>query len=150
MSHRPFTAEDLAAVHGLLPYTGQVLVGLLGPAAVDLINKLGGCEVPIPKRPDAPRWAELAAIIGDDGMRALAERYGGDIIAIPICRDARAELRARAIRAEFDRLTAGGKMSGRQATYEIVLKFAPITSRAVELACGRPDALGETRQESLF
>lgn len=58
------------------------------------------------------------------------------------------ELRARAIRAEFDRLTADG-LSGAQATYEIGLRFAPITSRAIELMCGRGDA-GEQRQESLF
>lgn len=146
--------EDLRAVWSLLPYTAQALMQCLGDeAAARLLAARPGCQFMVPKHAGrhpagARRWAELEEIVGPEAMRALAERWGGDVIEIPTCKQARDELRARAIRAEFDRLTADG-LSGAQATYEIGLRFAPITSRAIELMCGRGDA-GEQRQESLF
>lgn len=147
--------EDLAAVWSLLPYTAQALVGCLGaPAAAALLAARPGCQFMVPKHADrhpsgARRWAELAAIIGDEAMEKLAARWGGDVIEIPVCKEARNELRARAIRAEFDRLTGAGH-SGAQAVYEIGLAFAPITSRAIELICGRGDAGQTVEQAELF
>lgn len=148
------TPADLRAVWSLLPYSAQALMDCLGDApAAALLAARPGCQFLVPKHPTrhpagAKRWAEIAAIVGDDAMEALAARWGGDVIEIPVCREARNELRARAIRAEFDRLTADGH-SGAQAVYEIGLKYAPITSRAIEMMCGRGDA-GDQRQKRLF
>lgn len=149
------TPADLRAVWSLLPYTAQALVAVLGdePAA-RLLSARPGCTLLVPKHPDrhpagARRWAELAEIVGDDGMAALAARYGGDVLDIPTCKAARDELRARAIRAEFDRLTLGAGMSGKQAIYEIGLRFAPISSRAIEIMCSRGD-VGVPPQMGLF
>jgi hypothetical protein len=148
-------SSDLAAVQSLLPYTAQALIGCLGPdPAAALLAARPGCTILIPKHPDkhpagAKRWAELAGIIGEDAMHLLAKRYGGDVIDIPTCKQARDELRNRAIRKEFDRLTREEKLSGNQATYEIGLKFAPISSRAIELICGKADA-GDVEQTELF
>lgn len=148
--------EDLAAVWSLLPYTAQALVGCLGaPAAAALLAARPGCTVQIPKRSNhnpagARRWAELAGIVGEDGMQALAARWGGDVLDIPVCKEARAELRNRAIRAAFDRLTMDEGLSAKQAIYEIGLAHAPITSRAIELICGRGDAGQAAEQAELF
>jgi hypothetical protein len=135
---RDFTPESLLAVRDLLPKIGLELVDMLGAdAAAAILNARPGCQICIPKHADrhpagAIRWAELAEIVGEEGMRTLAARWGGDEIEIPTCNAARAELRDRAIRAEFDRLTSGEGMSGKRAVYEIGIKFAPISSRAIE------------------
>lgn len=147
---------DLHAVYSLLPYTAQVLIDVLGPThACALLDARPGCQMTIPRHSDrhpagARRWAELSDIIGEDGMQALAARWGGDVIEIPTCKAARAELRNRAIRAEYDRLTMKESCTGRQAVYEIGLKFAPISSRAIELICGRADAGRPVEQAELF
>lgn len=150
------TADDLRAVWTLLPYTAQALMQCLGDAAAaQLLAARPGCQFLVPKHPDrhpagAKRWAELAGVVGDEAMAKLAARWGGDVIEIPTCKAARDELRARAIRAEFDRLTTREGLSGKQATYEIGLRFAPITSRAIELICGKGDAGQAAEQAELF
>lgn len=148
--------ESLRAVWSLLPYTAQALMQCLGdePAA-RLLAARPGCTLMIPKHPNhnpagARRWAELVDIVGEEGMYLLAKRWGGDVLDIPVCKEARAELRNRAIRAEFDRLTRDEAYSGKQAIYEIGLAFAPITSRAIELICRRGDAGQAVEQAELF
>jgi hypothetical protein len=148
--------EDLPTIYGLLPYTAMVLIEILGATpACALLAARPGCTLLIPKHPDhnpagAKRWAELVGIVGEEGMQALATRYGGDVLDIPTCKAARDELRHRAIRAEFDRLTTSEGMSGKQAIYEIGLKFAPISSRAIEQICGKADAGQAVEQAELF
>lgn len=140
---RDFTPEDLETIFDTLPKAAQELVSVMGVvAAAALLNARPGFEITIPKHADrhpegAQRWAELAAFVGDAGMRALAERYGGDVLCIPVCKASRALLRDRAIRAEFDHLTRTHGYSGRRAVAEIGAKFAPITSRAIEKILNR-------------
>jgi hypothetical protein len=149
------THDELHSVYSLLPYTAQALIDALGAtAALALLDARPGCTILIPKHEDkhpagSKRWAELAGIIGAEAMQALARRWGGDVLDIPTCKQARDELRNRAIRAEFDRLTGAENLSGNQAVYEIGLMFAPISSRAIELICGKPDA-GRVEQAELF
>ncbi|MBL8396146.1 MAG: hypothetical protein JNK99_15610 [Candidatus Accumulibacter sp.] len=149
------TPEDCEAVSGLLPYTALVLIATIGAAAAcTLLNERPGVTINLPRRPDANpagarRWAELAELIGEPAMAALAARFGGEVLSIPVCKAARAELRARAIRAMYDRLIGVERFSGRQAIYEIGLAFAPITSRAIEGICTRADDSGPV-QPDLF
>lgn len=141
----PLTPEDCEAVRGLLPYTALALIAEIGAVATcALINERPGVTLVVPRHPDANplgarKWAELAELLGEGEMAALAARRGGEALQVPLCRAARAELRARAIRAAYDRLTGVERLSGRQAIYEIGLRFAPITSRAIEMICTRPD-----------
>lgn len=152
----PLPPEGLSAVRTLLPATALALIDVLGDeAALALLNRLPGQTLVVPMHPDrhpaaAKRWALLAGIVGEEGMVALSARWGGDVLDIPVCRAARDELKHRAIRAEFDRLTMIEGLSGRQAVYEIGLAFAPITSRAIELICGRADAGSPSDQPGLF
>jgi len=149
------TPDDCEAVRGLLPYTAHALIATIGaPAACTLLNERPGVQIMVPRHPDANpagarRWAELAELIGDPAMVALAARFGGEALSVPVCKAARAELRARAIRAMYDRLTRVERFSGRQAIYEIGLQFAPITSRAIEGICTRADDSGPA-QPDLF
>ncbi|EXI92111.1 MAG: hypothetical protein AW12_00854 [Candidatus Accumulibacter sp. BA-94] len=139
------TPEDCAAISGCLPYTALALIKALGAVpACTLINERPGITIVIPKHPNAnasgaKRWAELAALIGDPAMQILAATWGGEPFSVPVCKKAREELRARRIRGHWDRLVNGEGLSGRQAVYEIGLLEAPITSRAIELICGRAD-----------
>lgn len=150
------TPDDLRAVWSLLPYTAQALTGCIGAeAACALLNARPGCSFLVPKHANANaagarRWAELAEIVGEPEMVKLATRWGGDVLDVPTCHDARTELRRRAIRAMFDRLTTVERLTGKQAIYEIGLKFAPISSRGIELICGRADAGEPAAQVELF
>lgn len=149
MPSKPLTPEDCAAISGCLPYTALALIQALGAVpACTLINERPGVTIVIPKHRDANaagarRWAELAALIGEPAMQVLADKWGGEALSIPVCKRAREELRARRIRAHWDRLVNAEGLSGRQAVYEIGLLEAPITSRAIEQICGRGDDGGE-------
>lgn len=149
-----FTAAQLESVAALLPEVALQLVSELGAtAACALLNGLPGCELRIPKGPahnaeGARRWQVLVACIGEAPAARLMQRWGGDALYVPICQDARRELRDRAIRAEFDRMTLELGLSGREAVYEIGLAFAPISNRQIEKICGRTDAAPV--QDSLF
>lgn len=153
--HR-LTADDCAAVRGLLPYTAHALIAAIGEQATcTLINERPGVSLVIPRHANANaagarRWAELAELIGEEAMILLSSKYGGEVLSIPVCKAARNELQARGIRALFDRLTMVDGYSGRQARYECCLRFAPITSRALELICNRGDQTGIPRQQPLF
>lgn len=150
----PLTPDDIEAVRGLMPYTALAIIHAIGEvAACTLINERPGVTIIIPKHPDANpagarRWAELAELIGEPEMGRLAAWRGGEPLSVPVCKAARDELRARAIRRMYDRLTGVDRLSGRQAVYEIGLRFAPITSRAIELICSRSDSCPE--QGGLF
>lgn len=140
---RDFTPENFPTIIGLLPRAARDLVDALGnEAAMALLNAHAGSEIAVPKHPDkhpqgAARWAELAATIGETGMQALAEGWGGCILDIPVCNKARSELRNRAILGEFNRLTMTGGYSGKRAVEAICRQFSPISSRAVELIVNR-------------
>lgn len=152
---RPLTEEDLAVVGHLLPETAHELVRRLGAAAaLRLLNAWPGIQTQIPRRPDANaagsrKWAAMADILGEEPMRRLAAHWGGEILDIPMCRAARDEIRNRAMRAEFDRLTLDDGISKTQAVQIIGLKFGMVY-RQVEKLIDRPDAAAPATQESLF
>ncbi len=152
---RPLTEEDLAAVGHLLPETAHELIHRLGAAAaLRLFNAWPGIQTQIPRRPDANaagrrKWAAMADILGEEPMRRLAAHWGGEILDVPMCRAARDEIRNRAMRAEFDRLTLDDGISKTQAVQIIGLKFGMVY-RQVEKLIDRPDAAAPATQESLF
>ncbi len=153
---RPLTPADLEAVRGLLPYTALHLIAALGEeAALVLLKRLAGQTIAVPKHPDnnpagAKKWAMLEAIVGPEAMRKLVATWGGSVLDVPTCVEARREARDRAIRAEFDRLTMREKASKAQAIYEIGLACQPpLTSRQIEKIVDRADQV-ERRQVELF
>lgn len=152
---KPLTAADIAEVGHLLPYTAAHLLRAIGEeAALALLNALPGVQMTVPKHAGhnpagARRWAMLAEIAGREGMEKLAATFGGTVLEIPVCDEARKEARNRAIRAEFDRLTMAEGHSKAQAIYELGLAHRPITYRQLEKIIDRPDAVAE-RQAGLF
>jgi len=138
-----FTPENFSTIIDMLPRTAREIVDVIGSdAAIALLNDRAGCEFMVPKHPDKNRlgamgWAALVQIVGEPGMQAMAKRWGGDVLCVPTCQKARTELRHRAIRTEFDRLTISHGYSGKQAIREICLKFSPISSRSVETIINR-------------
>jgi len=153
---RALTPTDLEAVRGLLPYTALHLIGVLGEAAaLTLLHRLAGQTIAVPKHPDRnpagmQKWALLEDIVGPDAMQRLAATWGGSVLDVPTCIEARREARDRAIRAAFDRLTMQERLSKAQAIYEIGLACQPpLTSRQLEKIVDRAD-LQERRQAEMF
>lgn len=159
-AHHPMSdirACDLTEFASLVPPSGRELLRLLGErAALALLNAWPGVQVPVPKRRDANahgarRWAQIAAIVGDESMTALAAALGGNVMEVPTCNDLRIARRNHVVRQQFDELTAphGGGLSKAAAVQELVLHHAPITYRQIELILDQPSRV-EIRQNPLF
>jgi hypothetical protein len=143
------TPADLRDFAHLVPPTGLAVLRMLGPVdALKVFNSLRGAQIIIPKGPcnnpgGAKRWAQLVAIMGADAMLLLAREMGGDCLEVPSLEALRLERRNRAIRTQFDRLTAkapaGEGLSKGRAVEELGLRFA-LTWRQLEVILDRPSA----------
>lgn len=158
---RRLTAASLATVGHLLPPTAQTLIRRLGAeAALALLNKLPGAQLPVPKGADnnehgARRWARIAEVVGDALMPTIAEHWGGDMLDVPLCLQALDEQRNRWLRERYDELTSarGPALSSYHALEELQLVMAeagqPLTFRVVQqIVCEQPDRVGD--QADLF
>jgi hypothetical protein len=157
-------ADDLRHLAHLLPPSAAELARVVGPdAAAALMRELPGTQVLIPRRSDANpagarRYAQLESIVGAAAMPALLAHYGGNALDIPLCVAAAVEKRNRWIRSRFDHLTSrkGGRLSRRQAVYELGLELASVrrglTYRQIERAIEASDAEAgkPAPQEELF
>jgi hypothetical protein len=98
------TQED---IEELSPFARD-LVRIAGlDAAVMLFNTLGGQLIGIPKGRNNNAKGKLAyerleSVIGADATVRLCKEFGGERIEIPRCHALRNELRARAIRRDYD------------------------------------------------
>jgi hypothetical protein len=92
-------------------------------------------------------------VIGTDAMTVLAREMGGECLEVPTLDDLRKERRNRAIRAQFDRLTArapaGEGLSKARAMQELALTHGPISWRQLESIVDRP-SLEPVCQNNLF
>ncbi len=113
----------------------DALLKLLGPAGlIALSEKRGGTRLFVP----ADRIDDIAALVGADGARKLAARYGGDYIRVPLAR----ELRARHYRA------------GGASNAEIALRLGMTETGVNHLFRAMPNrptkGSGDPRQGELF
>lgn len=148
--HAPLTEADLSGpLAQWLPASAVQLVRALGVgAALALLNHYPGVQIPnVPKHPSANphgarRWAALADVMGEDGMRTLAAAYGGGGLDVPNCHQLRVQRRNAHLRTQFDQLTAsapaGQGLSKARAVEALVLALAPITWRQVEQILDTP------------
>jgi hypothetical protein len=148
---------DLAPLGHLLPPAAVTLLRVLGPVpALALLRAWPGVQVPVPKHPDkraggVRRWAEIAEVVGDAAMPALAGHWGGSLLDIPLCTHLLAEKRNRWLRERFDELTnvRGAGISGYHAIQELCLALAeagqPLNYREVQRVLQREDALAAER-----
>lgn len=150
--HAPLTLADLnGPLAHLLPPTALGLVRAVGvDAALALLTRYPGVQMPnVPKHPDANphgarRWAVLAEVMGEAGMRALAASHGGAGLDVPTCHALRVARRNAHLRERFDRLTAtppkGDGLSKNRAVELLGLEMAPMTYRQVEAVVDSPQA----------
>ncbi|SOZ12064.1 Mor transcription activator family protein [Cupriavidus taiwanensis] len=100
---------DLSEVKNLLPAMIRAVVNAIGiPAAIKLVEQLGGSTFPVPMRKNAAgeiRYQVLADAVGDEAASQLVELLGGQEIYVPLCSAALRELRDRQIRSDFDLIT---------------------------------------------
>lgn len=151
-------AEDLAALAAWVPPSGQQLVRVLGvPGALALLNGLGGVQLWVPKGPcnnpaGARTWAYVAQMVGEAAMLDLAREWGGQWLEVPTLDALRKERRNRAMRCQFDQLTAkapeGAGLSKARAVQELCLHFAPVTWRQVEAILDKPSHPGYASAQS--
>jgi len=106
-----------------LPRTARDLVELIGiRATLDLVKHYGGRQMQIAKgkrAKGAVQHQELAERIGAVAVRKLSERYGADVLTVPLCTRALLAARDAELQARFDELTGGGR-SARAAVAIIV------------------------------
>lgn len=145
---------DIEPLGHLLPPTAAALIRCAGvKPALALLQRWPGVTVPCPKHADsnpagARRWAQIAEVVGDEAMPAIAAHYGGSILDVPVCRVLLMEKRNRWLRARYDELTSArlAALSGSAAIYELNLALAeagqPMTYRSIEqlLYAGNRDA----------
>lgn len=152
------SASDLAALAAWVPPSGAELVRVLGVAAgLTLLNGLGGVQLWVPKGPcnnaaGARTWAYVARIVGEAAMLDLAREWGGQWLEVPTLDALRKERRNRAMRCQFDQLTAkapdGAGLSKARAVQELCLHFAPVTWRQVEAILDKPSRPGYASAQS--
>lgn len=144
--------EDLVLLAWLLPDAVNNLVRVAGiDAALALLVRWPGVQYPVPKYKDSnaagtQRWDELAAIVGEAAMAAIAGYYGGSELVIPTCQRLLAHKRHRWMRERYDDLTDphGPALSGHDAVRELGLALAeagiPTGHRQIEIALNRAEA----------
>lgn len=129
----------------LLPPTARDLAELIGlPATLRLVEAWGGRAVQIARGKRAKGKAqhdELATIVGRLAASKIAQRYGGDVLTIPLCADALRGARDGTLQARFDALTASGH-SARRAVAQLIGEFG-IHESTVWRALKRPGTVEE-------
>lgn len=123
-----------------LPAMARELAEAVGlPAAVRLVEALGGTTYPIPKRETKRgelRYAYLAGLVGADAADKLVRRYGGTELYVPRCADALRHARDTAICREYDRLIAD--MSGNAAVQRLARAHSLSDRRIFGILKGTP------------
>jgi hypothetical protein len=142
-------ADVQGSLAHLLPASAVQLVRTVGAdAALALLNHFPGVQIPnVPKHPNANphgarRWAMLAEVMGEAAMAELAASHGGHGLDVPNCHALRTARRNAWLCQRFDALVAsapaGQGLSKNAAVELLVLAFAPITWRQVELIVDNP------------
>jgi hypothetical protein len=147
------TTGSFAELAHLLPPTAHDLVKAVGvDAALKLVQHLPGVQVLVPREagpgPSAQRrWQLLAGVVGEVTMPALAAVYGGNMLDVPSCADARDEQRNRWLRQRFDLLTGQLRYTKAHAITELGMDLAmagtPLTYRAIERVVDQGDLTPE-------
>lgn len=138
----PRTARDLMRVAGL-------------EAAAALIHARRGTCLRIPihaggANPQGARqYALLQEIVGDPAARRMVAYWGGTVLSVPNCREAREARDKERMRADFDRLTLHQGYNATEAVTELALKYGT-NYRSVEKALKKPDCERVVVQGCLF
>jgi Mor family transcriptional regulator len=97
-------------VEHLLPDSLQTLIRVIGmPTALLLVKRCPGTTVDVPKRQSRLGeigYEKLSELVGAEVVDRMVQHFGGDRLYIPKCNQAMREQIARAIRREFDQMTA--------------------------------------------
>lgn len=112
LEHLPRQARELAEHLGL-------------PAALTLVERLGGTTIPVPMRATTQgeaRFRRLEKTLGTETASALCRVYGGTDVYIPNCRGALIEARDAALNRERDALAAAG-LSERDLVEALALRY---------------------------
>lgn len=141
----------LENVQHLLPEMAKLIADLIGlPKAVMLIEAWGGTTFPVSKnkrRDGQVRYEALAEVVGIDAADILTKHFGGEVLAIPLCKVAIREVRDRMMRAEFDVITR--EHPAVHAVNQLARKYL-MTERNVWVILKKTDQVRETRQGVLF
>lgn len=137
-------AVDDRAIVFAMPALGRELVGALGlMPTLALLRKFGGMRAFVPaKLSDDPSElvSSLLAALGRPTVKALIERFGGNLLELPLMASVERVLRDNALRAEFD---AGAGVRTLVARYGLtnrtirkLLKAQPVDRRGPEFCKG--------------
>jgi hypothetical protein len=97
-------------------------------ATLRLIEEHGGTRLYVPKEPN--QGTPLARLVGIAGANAMAARYGGDFIKVPLARN----WRVRLYRGRGDTYTAIARRLGiTESQVSKILTAAGVTQRQMDL-----------------
>ena len=128
----------------LFPRTAREIIELIGlEKTAALISAWGGGSWPVPMRVGGGntagrvRYAQLCEVIGDGAAERIVRHWGGTDLDVPNLKEVIWSYHQDTIRDEFDVLTTARAYSGREAVFELALKYG-VTSKAVQNALKRP------------
>ena len=109
-----------------LPSTAQEIARLISlPATLRLVKQFGGMTLRIPHgtiKPGQDYLASLANVVGDEAAKKLVQKYSGDQVYIPNCKDALVKARDKQLIADRNFL-AKGDMSERDIVAILVTRY---------------------------
>lgn len=145
--------NEFDKVQHLLPESVKQLVKLIGVESTFLLIKsFGGTTFPVSQNKfkwGVVRYEMLAEVIGVNAADILTNHYGGSELYIPRCLEGMTEVRDRAIRTEYDRITLVDKFSGNHAAMTLALKFK-LSDRQVWNILKQADKSENPEQNALF
>lgn len=122
------------------PTQAAELIRVIGlKAAAALIHAWGGQEFRVPSARSLGNRAfgRLADIVGDHAAQAMIREWAGVEIFIPNLSIVLRAYQQDRIIDEYDHLTTVGGLSGREAAFDIGVKYG-LTGRAIERATKQP------------
>lgn len=95
-----------------LPQSIRDIVDVVGlPAAIGLVNEYGGLpDLKVPLKQEGRTWSRLVAAMGVDAAARFVERYAGERLPVPMCKEALRHERNRAVNADYDEMVKAGNV----------------------------------------
>ncbi|WP_147693993.1 Mor transcription activator family protein [Vogesella mureinivorans] len=107
---------NLDNVQHLLPESARLFISLIGlQKTMLLVQTWGGTTFPVSKnqtRSGHVRYEALAEVLGVEAADILTQHFGGEVLSIPLCKNALTESRNLIMCKEFDLMS-----STQSATY---------------------------------
>lgn len=123
-----------------LPASAHEIACVIGyDRMLDLLDAFGGRTIAVSKglcEQGREQQRKIANVIGEDAAARFGHAFGGDVVSFPLCARAKAKIKDRRVRAEFDEMVR--TMSATQAINELAERHQ-LASRSIWRITKRAD-----------